>query len=172
MGFGIAAPIGACLASGGKRTLGLDGDGGFLMNVQELATLKYLNLPIKIFVLNNNGYGSIKNSQDNYFEGRRLGTDPKSGLGLPNIEKMVRGFELDYFQIASNSEIDEVLSRVMPIESPTIIEVIVDQNQMTEPRTTTTKLANGKLVTMPMEDLAPKLDRETLEEIMYIRLAE
>jgi acetolactate synthase-1/2/3 large subunit len=172
MGFGIAAPIGACLASGGKRTLGLDGDGGFLMNVQELATLKYLNLPIKIFVLNNNGYGSIKTSQDNYFEGRRLGTDSKSGLGLPNIEKMVKGFDLDYFQITSNSDISNVLSITLQSDSPAVIEVRVDENQTTEPRATTTKLANGKLVTTPMEDLAPKLDRKTLEKIMYIPLAD
>ena len=168
MGFGIAAPIGGCLASGKRRTIGLDGDGGFLMNVQELSTLKIQDLPIKIFVLNNNGYGSIKSSQDNYFNGRRLGTDPSSGLGMPSIKGVVEGFGLRYSRIENNAVLDEMLTRILGDDIPEIIEVIVDSNQTTEPRTTTTVDESGRLLTERMEILSPKISAEELVEIMSI----
>ncbi len=157
MGFGIPAPIGGCLASGKKRTISIDGDGGFLMNVQELATLKYNNLPVKIFVLNNNGYGSIKTSQDRYFQGRRLGTDKESGLGLPNMEKMVKGFEINYFQIANRSELRVTMSQALKTKGPAVIEIRIDPDQITEPRTYTEIDKSGSFTTSPMEKLSPIL---------------
>lgn len=162
MGFGIAAPIGGCLASGGRRTISIDGDGGFLMNVQELATLKFLHLPIKIFVLNNEGYGSIKASQDRYFDGRRLGTDTSSGLGLPHIEKMVRGFEISYFCISQRSDLSEVIKNALNSDGPTVIEIVVDPEQTTEPRTFTEITADGTFLTSPMEKLVPLLNENEL----------
>ena len=166
MGFGIAAPIGGCIASGGKRTISIDGDGGFLMNVQELATLKYLDLPVKIFVLNNNGYGSIKSSQDRYFDGRRLGTDPNSGLGLPNIEKMVKGFELDYFKIPDRDGLSSVIKHAISTDGPAIIEVIVDPEQSTEPRTYTEIGQDGSFMTSPMEKLMPLISESDLSKAL------
>lgn len=166
MGFGIPAPIGACIASGGHRTISIDGDGGFLMNIQELATIQLHNLPIKIFVLNNNGYGSIKTSQDRYFEGRRLGTDPSTGLAIPELEGIVRGFKLEYQILRNRSDLEERLGEIFSNNSPAIIEVIVDPDQLTEPRTFTEVLANGKMLTAPMENLHPLIENDELIKIL------
>ena len=166
MGFGIPAPIGACIASGGHRTISIDGDGGFLMNIQELATIQLHNLPIKIFVLNNNGYGSIKTSQDRYFDGRRLGTDPSTGLAIPELEGIVRGFKLEYQILRNRNNLEEKLGEILSNNSPAIIEVIVDPHQLTEPRTFTEVLANGKMLTAPMENLHPLIDKNELTKIL------
>ncbi len=162
MGFGIAAPIGACLASGGRRTVSIDGDGGFMMNIQELATLEFTQLPIKIFVLNNDGYGSIKASQDRYFEGRRLGTDRTSRLGLPGIEGLVRGFNLPFYKIESHVDLSVTLKECLDLEGPVIIEIMVDPDQITEPRVYTEIASDGRFQTSNMERLSPVLDEEEL----------
>jgi acetolactate synthase-1/2/3 large subunit len=119
-------------------------------------------------VLNNNGYGSIKSSQDNYFNGRRLGTDPSSGLGMPSIKGVVEGFGLRYSRIENNAALDEMLTSILKDNIPEIIEVIVDSKQTTEPRTTTTVDENGRLLTERMEVLSPKISTEELVEIMSI----
>jgi acetolactate synthase-1/2/3 large subunit len=162
MGFGIAAPIGACLASKGRRTISIDGDGGFLMNIQELATLEFSNLPVKIIVLNNNGYGSIKTSQDRYFEGRRLGTDRLSLLGIPQLEGLVRGFDLPYFRIEDHSVMIDTLKECLTLDGPGIIELIVDPEQLTEPRVYTEISEDGLFKTSNMERLSPILGEEEL----------
>jgi acetolactate synthase-1/2/3 large subunit len=167
MGFGIAAPLGACLASGGRRTVSIDGDGGFLMNIQELATLEFSNLPIKIIVLNNDGYGSIKTSQDRYFDGRRLGTDRSSFLGLPQLEGLVRGFNLPYYKIKSHSRLTEVLSDCLNAPGPGIVELLVDPDQLTEPRVYTEISEDGKFQTSDMERLSPKLDEAELFNALH-----
>ncbi len=166
MGFGIPAAIGVCLASGGKRVVSIDGDGGFMMNVQELATIENLKLPIKIFILNNNGYGSIKSSQDSYFKGRRLGTDPSNGLAMPKFEKIAMGFGLDYFKIQSNSEIQAKIMDALRTDNPALIEILVESNQVTEPRTTTRVLENGYFETAPMEYLKPMLSEVELKRTL------
>ncbi len=166
MGFGIAAPIGACIASGGQRTISIDGDGGFLMNVQELASLEFLNLPIKIFVLNNNGYGSIKTSQDRYFDGRRLGTDRSSLLGLPDIENVVRGFNLTFHRLVNFSQVLLTLETILAEPGPAIIELIVDPDQITEPRVFTEINEAGGFSTSSMENLVPKLSDADLKKAL------
>ena len=168
MGFGIAAPIGACLASKGRRTVSIDGDGGFLMNIQELATLEFSKLPIKIIVLNNNGYGSIKTSQDRYFDGRRLGTDRSSLLGIPQLEGLVRGFNLPYFRIESHSVMVDKLKECLSLDGPGIIELIVDPDQSTEPRVYTEISNDGQFQTSNMERLSPILDEEELTKALKI----
>jgi acetolactate synthase-1/2/3 large subunit len=164
MGFGIAAPIGGCLASNGKRTISIDGDGGFLMNVQELGTLKFLNLPIKIFVLNNDGYGSIKASQDRFFQGRRLGTDRTTGLGLPNLEEMVKGFQIDFLKVSKPEDLKSVIADALLTSGPCVVEIKVDPNQITEPRTYTEIDSRGQFITSPMEKLSPTISEEELDK--------
>ena len=163
MGFGIPAPIGACIASGMRRTISIDGDGGFLMNIQDLATIELHQLPIKIFILNNNGYGSIKTSQDRYFQGRRLGTDRQTRLAIPEFEGIVRGFKLKYLSIKNRSEMDQLLIQIFSDNEPAIIEVLIDPDQQTEPRTFTEILPNGKMLTAPMENLHPLIEEKTLK---------
>ena len=166
MGFGIAAPFGACLASGGQRTVSIDGDGGFMMNIQELATLEFTQLPIKIFVLNNDGYGSIKASQDRYFEGRRLGTDRTSRLGLPVLEGLVRGFNLPFFKIDSHAGLAAILEKSLNSTGPVIVEIVVDPDQITEPRVYTEISSDGRFQTSNMERLSPVLDEVELSSAL------
>ena len=98
MGFGIPAAIGGCLASG-KKTVCIDGDGGFVMNIQELELVHRYNLPIKFFVLNNNGYGSIKTTQNTHFGGNLVASDPSSGLTLPSIKLNAAAYKIPYIKI-------------------------------------------------------------------------
>lgn len=169
MGFGIPAPIGACIASGMRRTISIDGDGGFLMNIQDLATIELHQLPIKIFILNNNGYGSIKTSQDRYFQGRRLGTDRQTRLAIPEFEGIVRGFKLKYFSIKNRGEMDQLLTQILGDNEPAIIEVLIDPDQQTEPRTFTEILPNGKMLTAPMENLHPLIEEEMLKSELSLK---
>jgi len=168
MGFGIAAPLGACLASGGKRTISIDGDGGFIMNVQELETLRRLNLPVKIFVLNNNGYGSIRASQRAYFQGRYVASDPGSGLTLPNLQKNVESYGLAYSRLENHSQIRERVATCLAGEGPAICEVMISPDQATQPRVTSKQLANGSFTSNPMEDMSPPLSREEFKATMLI----
>ena len=112
--------------------------------------------------MNNNGYGSIKTSQDRYFEGRRLGTDRSTGLAIPEIQPIVEGFKLRYERINNVHELELVLDRVFSDNTPMIIEVSVDPMQETEPRTFTTILPNGKMQTASMENLHPLLSENIL----------
>ncbi len=157
MGFGIAAPIGACLASGRKRTVSIDGDGGFIMNVQELETLRRLNLPVKIFVLNNNGYGSIRSSQRNYFGGHYVASDPASGVTLPQWKAVVESYGLPFFRADSHDNIRNVVAEVLASQGPAVCEVMIAPDQATMPRVTSKQLSDGRLVTAPMEEMWPHL---------------
>jgi acetolactate synthase-1/2/3 large subunit len=137
-----------------------------MMNVQDLGTVAIQQLPIKFFVLNNNGYGSIKSSQDNYFEGRRIGTDPSTGLGLPRLEIIAEAFGIDFCRIESHSELDAKLSFFKKSQKPVIVDIIVSENQKTEPRVASGIDENGKLFTYPMEDMSPLISlRELISEL-------
>ena len=172
MGFGIAAPLGACLASGGRRTISIDGDGGFIMNVQELETLRRLGLPVKCFVLNNNGYGSIRASQRNYFQGRYIASDPTSGLTLPELKPLVKAFRLDYFRIENHSRLREQVAEVLASKGPAVCELMSSPEQPTLPRVTSKQRSDGTMVTAPLEDMAPLLDREEFRRNMLIPIIE
>jgi acetolactate synthase-1/2/3 large subunit len=160
MGFGIAAAIGGCVASGGKRTVCIDGDGGFVMNIQELETVKRLNLPIKFFVLNNNGYASIRNTQNNYFQGRLVASDPSSGLTLPDPLKVAEAFGIATAKIANHSNIRQQVRDVLELHEAVVCEVTISPNQFTAPRITSMQRADGTMVSKPLEDMWPFLDRE------------
>nr|WP_277882301.1 thiamine pyrophosphate-dependent enzyme [Microcystis wesenbergii] len=160
MGFGIAAAIGGCVASGGKRTVCIDGDGGFVMNIQELETVKRLNLPIKFFVLNNNGYASIRNTQNNYFQRRLVASDPSSGLTLPDPLKVAEAFGIATAKIVNHSNIRQQVRDVLELDGAVVCEVIVSPNQFTAPRVTSMQRADGTMVSKPLEDMWPFLDRE------------
>lgn len=166
MGFGLAAAIGGCIASRRKRTIMIEGDGGFAMNLQELETVKRLNLPIKMFILNNSGYASIRNTQNNYFAGRLYGSCPEGGLTLPDWEGVAKGFGLPYKRLAHNLEQDKKLDDILNQDGPVFCEVIVSPTLITAPRVTSRKTVNGRMESAPMEDMAPLLDRKELAENM------
>ncbi|HEY5078934.1 MAG TPA: thiamine pyrophosphate-binding protein [Opitutaceae bacterium] len=166
MGFGIPAALGACLASGGKRTVCVDGDGGFPMNAQELATVSRLGLPIKFFVLNNGGYASIRATQINYFSSRFVACDAASGLTFPDLQKTAESCSIPYRRIVSQDNLAAEISAILAMAGPVICDVLMAPNQFTQPKVSSRQLQGGQMTTMPMEDLWPFLDRAQFQGIM------
>ena len=171
MGFGLPAAIGACIASGRARTICVEGDGSLQMNVQELATLAAMQLPVKCFVMNNSGYASIRASQRGYFN-RLLGADSSSGMRLPSLEKLADAYSLRYARIDSSEQLSLQLAAILEAPGPVLCEVVVLEEEARIPRVVTTKGADGKLTSSPLEDLFPFLDRKELRENMYIPLVD
>ncbi len=166
MGFGLPAVIGACIASGGRRTIGITGDGGIQMNIQELQTLKRIGLPIKMFVLNNDGYGSIHGMQKNRFDGNFVACGPTSGLTLPDMCKLASAYGLSTLRIENQANLKNKLEEVLNMPGPVICDVLVDPNVPSAPRLSSEVLPDGRIVSKPMEDLAPFLPREEFNAIM------
>jgi acetolactate synthase-1/2/3 large subunit len=159
MGFGPPASIGACLASGGKRVVCVDGDGGFQFNVQELETINRLRLPIKFFVVNNSGYASIRQSQSHHF-GRLTGADDSSDLTLPNIRRVARAYGLSTSRTASPRTARAVVRRVLAADGPSVCEVVVAPDEDRMPRVQSLVRPDGSVVSKPLEDMWPYLDRD------------
>ncbi|MBP2636944.1 MAG: thiamine pyrophosphate-binding protein [Firmicutes bacterium] len=169
MGFGIPASIGVCLASGCKRTVAIDGDGGIQLNIQELETLARLQLPVKIFVLNNQGYGSIRNTQTNYFGGHYVACGASSGLTLPDILKVAQAYGIKTSRITSQENIREDVLAVLNTEGPLVCEVMTPVDLLTAPKMSSKQNPDGSMVSKPLEDLWPFLDEEEVaENTIYI----
>lgn len=174
MGYGLPASIGVCVASKKRNVFCIEGDGSIMMNLQELQTVVTYNLPIKIFVINNNGYHQIRQTQSNIFaEHSKIGLGPESGdLGFPDFSKIAYAFGIPYIAIKNNSELKENISKILSEYFFCLCEVFVTTEQIFEPKSATKKLPDGKLVSPPLEDLYPFLDRNELKENMYIPLLE
>lgn len=168
MGFGIPASLAGCIASGGKRTICIDGDGGFHMNIQELETIRRLKLPIKYFVLNNQGYGSIRASQRNYFNGRFVASSFDSGLSLPDTLKVSAAYGIHTLEITDQEHLVERVRQVLQMPGPVVCDVLTPFDQPTQPRVSSRQMANGQMISMPMEDLFPFLERNEYFENMLI----
>ena len=168
MGFGIPASIGVCLGSGGKKTICVDGDGGFQLNIQELATIVHLNLPIKFFVLNNDGYASIRATQANYFGGPNIGCDSSTGIFVPDYRKVASAFGLQTALIEDQSDLRCAVRRVLQTRGPVVCDVRVLPNEIRSPRVTSTQRPDGSFVSKPLEDLWPLLDRNEFAENMIV----
>ena len=166
MGFGIPAAIGAHLASGKRRTICIDGDGGFMMNIQELASIVGRNLDIKFFVLNNNGYESIRVTQKNLFSGRYLGIDAESGLFIPPISQLASGFGIPYFKITSNGEIRQTLEEVLSLSGPSVTELMISEHSETKYRVKSFIDDFGRIQSYPMEDMYPTVSLEELSNLL------
>lgn len=160
MGTGLPASIGACLASGRKRTTCINGDGGFQLNIQELETVRRLNLPIKYFVLCNGGYASIMATQRNYFQGRFTGSEPSSHLTLPDITKVASAYGIPTAHIHDHCNIRNQVRAVLSSEGPMICAVDVSADERISPRVTSMIRPDGSIVSKPMEDMSPFLSRE------------
>lgn len=169
MGFGVPSAIGACIASGRKQTICVDGDGGLQLNVQELATIAGQKLPIKLFIINNEGYASIKSSQTIYFE-NRIGADEGSGLHLPSLEKLASAYGVAFERLETSADMDATLSRVLASDGPVLCEVMVLPEEPRIPRVMTRRLENGSLESSPLEDLYPFLDRDEFARNMLVPL--
>jgi acetolactate synthase-1/2/3 large subunit len=171
MGYGLPAAIGASVANELGKVICIEGDGSIMMNLQELQTVVTNRLPIKIFIINNNGYHQIRQTQKNLFQGEYVGIGPESGdLGFPDFKKIAYAFDIPYFCIKDNQSLMEDLSEVLACDTFVICEVFVSIEQKFEPKSSTKQLADGRLFSPPLEDLAPFLSRRELQENMYIPL--
>lgn len=172
MGYGLPAAIGTCIGGGRKDTICLEGDGSIMMNLQELQTILTNKLPIKIFLINNNGYHSIRITQTNLFSHHcKVGIGEESGdLSFPVYEKLAKAFGYPYYSAHSNQEMKSVVAEVLAQEGPVFCEIFTDTKQVWEPKSSTKRLPDGTLVSPPLEDLAPFLPREELEKQMFIPL--
>ncbi len=171
MGYGLPAAIGACVAYDKKTTICLEGDGSIMMNLQELQTIITNKLPIKIFLINNQGYHSIRQTQNNLFkEHCKIGIGPESGdLSFPDFGKLSQAFGYPYYEAHSNEEMKKAVDDTLATEGPAFCEIFVSTVQNFEPKSATKRLEDGTLVSPPLEDLAPFLDRDEFEKNMVIK---
>ena len=174
MGYGLPAAIGTCIGGGRKETICLEGDGSIMMNLQELQTILTNRLPIKIFMINNSGYHSIRLTQTNLFSHHcKVGIGEESGdLSFPEFKKIAEAFGYPYYSASSNAEMQKVVDQVLSQEGPVFCEIFTDTQQVWEPKSSTKRLPDGTLVSPPLEDLAPFLPREELKAQMFIPMME
>jgi acetolactate synthase-1/2/3 large subunit len=168
MGYGLPSTIGAALASGGKRTVCVNGDGGFQMNIQELETIHRLNLPIKIFVLDNDGYAAIKGTQTNIFGGHLVGCTRDSKLTMPNIVDVAKAYKLRTVTIANNDELQSKVAKTLEGNDPVICVVKVSINLHAVPKQVSYKRKDGQMESLPLEYMNPPLSEEELKSNMLI----
>lgn len=174
MGYGLPASIGTCISGDRKTTICLEGDGSIMMNLQELQTIITNKLPIKVFLINNNGYHSIRLTQTNLFSHHsKIGIGEESGdLSFPEFRKLAEAFGFPYFSAKSNAEMMKAVDEVLSTDGYAFCEIFTDTEQVWEPKSSTKRLEDGTLVSPPLEDLAPFLDREELKKQMFIPMIE
>jgi len=164
MGYDLPAAIGAYFANPSiRRVICLTGDGSMMMNLQELQTISGNNLPIQIFILNNQGYHSIRQTQHNFFKDNIVGCGLDSGLTFPKFEKIASAFEFPYYKIANHQELKEKLGDLMSLNGRFICELVFDLEQQFSPKLSSKKLEDGSMITSPLEDMWPFLSTEELE---------
>ena len=172
MGYDLPAAIGVCFANARKEVICITGDGSIQMNLQELQTIKHHQLPIKIFVISNEGYHSIRQTQKNYFGEPLVGVGADSkDLSFPSMQKLADAYEIQYFSCHTNDEL-EIIDTVLAKNHPVICEIFVSSEQSFEPKAAAKRLPDGTMVSAALEDLAPFLPKEELMENMYIPLME
>ncbi len=169
MGYGIPASIGVCLGSGKKKTICVDGDGGLQLNIQELATIAHLQLPIKLFVLNNQGYASIRASQTNYFGGPNIGCSPETGVSIPDYRKVARAYGLKTAIIEDQSDLRTAVGKVLRSRGPVLCDVHIIPDEIRAPRVTSIQRPDGSFLSKPLEDLWPFLERDEFAQNMIVK---
>jgi Thiamine pyrophosphate-requiring enzymes [acetolactate synthase, pyruvate dehydrogenase (cytochrome), glyoxylate carboligase, phosphonopyruvate decarboxylase] len=167
MGFAIPAATGAAVATG-KQVICVTGDGSMMTNVHELATIKKENLDVKIIIVNNGGYLSIRNTQDSFFNGNRVGADDATGVFIPSVEKLTSAFELPYFRCSDPSLLSDVLTSALSMTGPCVVEVISMPDQKIIPSVTSVKLADGRMQSKPLHDMYPFMSEQLINDEIAI----
>ncbi|MGI6089292.1 MAG: thiamine pyrophosphate-binding protein [Bilifractor porci] len=169
MGYGLPAGIGAALAAPERLTAVVTGEGSIQMNLQELQTIVHNCIPLKIVLINNGGYHTVKQTQHNYFHDNFIGIGPESGdISFPSMEKIAGAYGIPYISVRRNEDVDGFVDRILASEGVLLAEAFVDPAQTTDPKASTRKLPSGEMVSAPLEDMAPFLDREELKKIMEV----
>ncbi len=169
MGYGLPMALAVCIGGGRRRTILVDGDGGFQFNIQELETARRLHLPVKFFVLNNNGYASIRASQTAYFGRPSIGCDSNTGLTVPDLSKVAASYDIPSIVISDQSHLREELRRALDMEGPVLIDVHVIPDEVRAPRLQSYQRPDGSFVSKPLEDLFPFLPREEFLANMIVK---
>ena len=172
MGYGLPSTIGACLASGKQRTVGVNGDGGFVMNIQELETIRRLNLPIKVFVLSNRGYGAIQATQTNLFNRHFVACNEESNLSLPHVAKIAEAYGLKAMVIENQEELKEKVREALEYDGPVICEVMTPIGLTAFPKQVSYKRSDGQMESLPLEFMNPAIPDEEMRENMIIPMFE
>ena len=167
MGYGFPASIGVAVSDKTNRVICIDGDGSFMMNIQELATVAFNKLNIKIIILNNDGYLSIKQTQTNLFKPPLIGVDKNNGICFPDFKLLADAFGIDYVCIKSKDDFAK-LDSLLITSSACLCEVKIDPNQFFEPKSSSRILPDGKIVSTSLDDMSPFLDRSEYEKMRYI----
>lgn len=166
MGYDLPGAIGAYYGAGGKRIICLAGDGSIMMNLQELQTIAGHDLPIKLFVLNNDGYHSIRQSQQNHFPDNIVGCGPDSGLTFPEFDRLAAGFGIASSKVARDADLASAIRAALDSNGPHLCEVMIDKRQEFAPKLSSRRLEDGTMISPPLEDLSPFLATEELAEAM------
>lgn len=166
MGYDVPACIGSCIGSGRKRTICVTGDGSIVMNMQELEVIKRLNLPIKIFVVDNGGYSMIWHSQNSNFMGHLTGCTNESGLTLPNMKDIAEAFGIKGMEVNDESDLEEIMSSVLDYNGPVVCRINADIMQKVTPKQSSFMNDKGQMESRPLQDMEPLLEREEYNELM------
>jgi len=167
MGFEIPNAIGMCIANGGKPVVCIAGDGGMQLNIQELAVIKGWDMPVKLFVINNQGYASIRNMQNNHFAGRYTGCDKNSGLYLPTMRGLAEAYGMPYFNAGTLEQLDEAVRTALSTSGAALCEIIVKGDCLVTPRTATKVMPDGSMRSSPLENQFPFLSDDEAETNMF-----
>ena len=165
MGYWVAG-IGACAANNYKKTIVITGDGSFQMNIQDIATIAYNKLPIKVFIFNNNGYLLIRQTQHNYMDDRLYGEGPTSGVWCPDAMNIAKAYGVKGVRITKADELDEKVKEVLEYDGPVICDVYTQEWQLIVPRVSSDKMPDGTLVMRKYEDMFPFLPADEFKENM------
>jgi len=165
MGYGFPAAVGCAVAKEGERVICIDGDGSFQMNIQEMQTVIYNKLNLKTFVLNNNGYHSIRQTQTNLFQPPLVGVCDGNGLSFPDLEKLSWAYGMRYVKIDNSSDVEAKVKEVLEGNDPVLCEVVLSDKQTFSPKLSSKVLPDGKIVSPPIEDMFPFLEREEFDAI-------
>lgn len=169
MGYDLPAAIGTCMADSSEDIILITGDGSLQMNIQELQTIIHHKMPIKIFLINNGGYHSIRQTQKNFFGEPLVGVgDDSMDLSFPDMEKLSAAYGYPYVSIHHNSELGQKIEKVLSMEGPVICDIFVTREQNFEPKSSAKRLPDGTMASPPLEDLSPFLSEEEMERNMII----
>ena len=169
MGFTLPAAIGVAIANNSKPVLAITGEGSFMQNLQELEVLKYHSLNIKLFVMDNGGYFSIHQTQKKFFNGNYVGESEQSGLSFTDIEKLACAFGVAYYKLETIQQCEEKLEEILNRKGPVLIEVRVTENMEVIPTNASLMREDGIMISKPLEDMYPFLDRNEFKENMIIK---
>lgn len=172
MGYGLPAAMGVSFATERGEVMCLNCDGGMMLNLQELQTIVHHQLPIKLFIFNNDGYLMIKHTQNALFKTGYVGTDKASGISCPDYSKIAAAFDMPAFQIRNWEDCDETLAKVQAATGPVICEVFMHPEQLFTPKLSLVAKEDGTLVSPPLEDLSPLVPRDVLDRAMLVGMHE